>query len=91
MGATGSGAGIFAESKGSTLELVSAWLVVTVRNKRVALLFKVKQKSNLFCFLLLLCFCFASGFRTRSTSSFSGRGNILSKKRIKKLFSSTIN
>ena len=50
MGATGSGAGIFAESKGSTLELVSAWLVVTVRNKRVALLFKVKQKSNPFCF-----------------------------------------
>jgi len=45
MGATGSGAGIFAESKGSTLELVSAWLVVTVRNKRVALLFK----GLLFC------------------------------------------
>jgi hypothetical protein len=63
MGATGSGAGIFAESKGSTLELVSAWLVVTVRNKRVALLFKGKQNSNPFCFasaLLLLCFCFAS-------------------------------
>jgi hypothetical protein len=56
MGATGSGAGIFAESKGSTLELVSAWLVVTVRNKRVALLFKTKQKSNCFAF----CFCFAS-------------------------------
>jgi hypothetical protein len=87
MGATGSGAGIFAESKGSTLELVSAWLVVTVRNKRVALLFKTKQKSNCFAF----CFCFASGFKTRSTSSFSGRGNILSKKRMKKLFSSTIN
>ncbi len=50
MGATGSRARIFAESKGSTLELVSAWLVVTVRNKRVALLFKVKQKSNPFCF-----------------------------------------
>jgi hypothetical protein len=54
MGATGNGAGIFAESKGSTLELVSAWLVVTVRNKRVALLFKVKQKSNCFASALLL-------------------------------------
>jgi hypothetical protein len=53
MGATGSGAGIFAESKGSTLKLVSAYLVVTLCKKKVALLLRLR-KSNSLCLLFLV-------------------------------------
>jgi hypothetical protein len=53
MGATGSGAGIFAESKGSTLKLVFAYLVVMLCKKKVALLLRLR-KSNSLCLLFLV-------------------------------------